>query len=336
MALPPEHPPVAYGKTGVLLVNLGTPDSTSWWDIRKYLKEFLSDSRVIETNRYLWWLILNGPILTLRPSKVSKVYNQVWMHDTNESPLRHYTRAQAERLQEQMDEVVVDWAMRYGNPSMQSRIEALTAQGCEKILIIPMYPQYCAATTATVCDKAFDILKGLRWQPTLRTARAWEDHPLYIDALRRSLETHLAGLDWQPEKIILSFHGIPKSYFEAGDPYHCYCHKTARLLREAMGMDKEQMLLCFQSRFGPREWLQPYLDKTLEELPTLGTKKVVVMAPGFTADCIETLEEIAIAGRESFEHAGGTHFSYVPCLNDAPEHIALLKAIAEENLGGWV
>jgi ferrochelatase len=290
---------------------------------------------VIEVNPLLWWFVLNGPILTFRPPKVAKVYEQVWMKETDESPLRYYTRQQAALLQERLPDVVVDWAMRYGNPSIESRIHALKEQGCTKIAVIPLYPQYAAATTATVCDKVFEVLSKMRHQPALRTAAPYEAHPLYIKALADSLKAHLATLDFEPQKIILSFHGIPKDYFDKGDPYHCYCHKTARLLREATGYDKDTMMLCFQSRFGPREWLQPYLDKTLEAMPSEGTQRVVVMSPGFAADCIETLEEIAIAGKESFLHAGGTHFSYVPALNDAPAHLDLLEALARENLQGW-
>ena len=336
--LPEQHSPVKRGKTGLLLVNLGTPDSTSWWDIRRYLREFLSDRRVIEVNPILWSLILYGPILTFRPAKTAHAYKKIWKQDTNESPLRFYTREQARKLGELMgtDEVIVDWAMRYGNPSIDSKLKALREEGCDRIAVIPLYPQYAAATTATVCDEVFRSLLNMRWQPTLRVAEPYHDHPLYIDALAQSLSAHLDSLDWEPEVILASFHGIPKRYFRAGDPYHCYCHKTARLLREKMGMDENKLRTTFQSRFGPEEWLQPYTDKTIEQLAQDGVKKIALITPGFAADCVETLEEINIAGRESFEEHGGTHFTTGPCLNESDPHIAMLKALAETTLSGWV
>lgn len=338
--LPTQHPPVKRGKTGVLLVNLGTPDSTGWWDIRRYLKEFLSDRRVIEVNPILWWLILNGPILTFRPAKTAHAYKKIWMQETNESPLRFYTREQARKLEQALpvdrDQVIIDWAMRYGNPSIQSRVEHLRAQGCDRIAVLPLYPQYAAATTATVCDEVFRSLLTMRWQPTLRVAEPYHDHPLYIEALAESMKTHLATLDWQPEVILASFHGIPKRYFHAGDPYHCYCHKTARLLREAMGMDEETFRTTFQSRFGPEEWLQPYTDKTIEELAQKGVKKIAVITPGFASDCVETLEEIDIGVRESFIEHGGTHFTTVPCLNESDAHIKMLEALVLKTTSGWL
>ena len=337
-ALPEKHPPVKMGKTGLLLVNLGTPDSTSRPDIRRYLKEFLSDPRVIEVPRLLWWFILNGPILTFRPSKTAHAYSQIWMTETDESPLRYYTREQARLLSERMssDALIVDWAMRYGNPSMDSRIQAMREQGCDRIAVLPLYPQYAAATTATVADETFRSLMKMRWQPTLRMAEPYHDHPKYIDALAASVRTHLASLDWQPEVILASFHGIPKSYFEAGDPYQCYCQKTARLLREALGMTEQQLRITFQSRFGPREWLQPYTDKTVEALAQEGVKRIAVITPGFAADCVETLEEIDIGVRESFLEHGGEQFTMVPCLNESEAHIEMLEALAKQVLSGWL
>ncbi len=336
--LPEKHPPVKHGKTGLLLVNLGTPDSTRWWDIRRYLKEFLSDPRVIEVPRPLWWLILNGPILTFRPSKTAHAYQQIWMTDTDESPLRFYTREQARLLAERIgsDTLLVDWAMRYGHPSMDSRIQAMREQGCDRIAVLPLYPQYAAATTATVADEAFRSLMKMRWQPTLRMAEPYHDHPSYIEALATSVRKHLASLDWQPEVILASFHGIPKSYFEAGDPYQCYCQKTGRLLREALEMDESQLRVTFQSRFGPREWLQPYTDKTVEALAQEGVKRIAVITPGFAADCVETLEEIDIGVRESFLEHGGEQFSMVPCLNESEAHIEMLEALSKQVLSGWL
>lgn len=335
-----SHPTVADGKTGLLLVNLGTPDSTRWWDIRRYLKEFLSDRRVIEVNPALWWLILNGPILTFRPAKTAHAYRKIWRAESDESPLRYYTREQARKLADALplerDAVQVDWAMRYGNPGIKSRIHALRDAGCGRIAVLPLYPQYAAATTASVCDEVFRTLLAMRWQPTLRVAEPYHDHPLYIQALADSIRTHLAALDWQPEVILASFHGIPKRYFEAGDPYYCYCHKTARLLREAMGMDEQTLRLTFQSRFGPQAWLQPYTDKTVESLAREGVKRLAVVTPGFAADCVETLEEIDIGVREMFFAQGGERFTMVPCLNDTDAHIRLLEALSLKALAGWV
>ena len=336
--LPSAHPPVATGKIGVLLVNLGTPDSTGWWDIRRYLKEFLSDQRVIEVNPLLWQIILNLFILTFRPAKTAHAYQQIWMTEKNESPLRFYTREQASKLQQTIsaENIVVDWAMRYGNPSIQSRIEALKSQGCTRLLVVPLYPQYCAATNATVADEVFRTLMRMRWQPTVRIADPYHDHPAYIDALAQSVNTHCATLDWQPQVVLTSYHGIPKEYFDKGDPYHCYCYKTTRLLREKLRMDEQSMRLTFQSRFGPREWLQPYTDVTLEALPKEGITRVAVMAPGFASDCVETLEELAIQGKETFLKAGGEQFTLIPCLNESDMHIQLLNQLMQQGIAGWV
>lgn len=343
-AAPPEHPAVDYGKVGVLIVNLGTPDSTGWWDLRRYLKEFLSDRRVIEVHPLLWKLVLNLVILNFRPAKAARAYKKIWLQETNESPLRYYTRAQAEKLHRQLqaedDRLVVDWAMRYGNPGIHSRLLALQAQGCDRITIVPLYPQYSATTTATVCDEVFRCLMTMRWQPRVRIADPYNAHPGYIDALAQSIRQHLATLDWEPEAILASFHSIPQEYFDKGDPYYCFCHKTARLLREklreTLGDKAERLQLTFQSRFGPKEWLQPYTDKTLECLAEDGVKKVAVICPGFAADCLETLEEIGIAGKTIFEKKGGTHFTLVPCLNDSKAHIELLADISRTTSAGWI
>jgi ferrochelatase len=342
--LPDQHPPVTYGKVGVLIVNLGTPDSTGWWDLRRYLKEFLSDRRVIEVNPVVWKLVLNLVILTFRPGKAAHAYKKIWRQATDESPLRFYTRAQGEKLHALLnaehDNLVVDWAMRYGNPSIHSRMEALQAQGCERIVVLPLYPQYSATTTATVCDEVFRSLMTMRRQPTLRIADPYEAHPLYIEALARSVQQHLAQLDWEPDTILASFHSLPREYFDKGDPYYCYCHKTTRLLREELrkttGDDADKLQLTFQSRFGPKEWLQPYTDKTLEKLAQEGIKKVAVVCPGFAADCVETLEEIDIAARATFFEHGGSHFTSVPCLNDSDDHIKLLADISRTTAGSWL
>jgi len=319
-----SHPPVKHGKVGVLLVNLGTPDGTDYASMRRYLKEFLTDKRVIEWPKIAWYPILFGIVLNTRPGKVGKAYETIWNKDRNESYLRTYTRSQAELMAEAFKDhsnVIVDWAMRYGQPSIASRMERLQKEGCERIVLFPLYPQYAAATTATVNDKAFETLLKMRWQPALRTVPPYHDDPAYIDALAVSIEKHLATLDWEPEKVLTSFHGIPKSYFEKGDPYYCQCQKTARLLRERLGWSEEKLVVTFQSRFGPEEWLQPYTDKTVEKLAQEGVKRIAVLNPGFVSDCLETLEEIAEEAAESFLHNGGEKFAHVPCLNDSPEGI---------------
>ncbi|MFB2550199.1 ferrochelatase [Ensifer soli] len=334
-----NHPPVAFGKVGVLLVNLGTPDGTDPVSMRRYLREFLTDGRVIEWPKYLWYPILFGIVLRTRPAKVGKAYQSIWNTDRNESYLRTHTRSQAEKMAASLaghPHVVVDWAMRYGQPSIASRIDALHKAGCERILLFPLYPQYAAATTATVNDKAFEALLKMRWQPALRTVPPYHDDPVYIDALARSITAHLATLDWEPEVVLTSFHGIPKSYFTKGDPYHCQCMKTARLLRERLGWTKEKLMVTFQSRFGPEEWLQPYTDKTVEKLATDGVKRIAVINPGFVSDCLETLEEIAVAAGETFHHAGGEKFTHIPCLNDGPDGMRVLEHVVRRELQGWV
>ena len=327
-----EHPLVKFGKTGVLVINLGTPDSTSWFDIRKYLKEFLSDKRVIEVNPIIWQIILNLFILNLRPSKTAKAYKEIWMKDENISPLLYYTQKQAEKLAKSITEenVIVDFAMRYGNPSIKSKIDKLHSKGCENLIILPLYPQYAAATTATVCDEVYRVLMKMRWQPSLKIIPHYESNSLYVGALVNSIKKKISEINWKPDLILASYHGIPKKYFDKGDPYHCYCHKTTRLISEKL--NSFEIKTTFQSRFGPQQWLQPYTDKTLENLPKEGVKNVLTICPGFSSDCVETLEEILIQGKESFISSGGENFDMVPCLNDNDDHIILLKSLIQKNI----
>ena len=325
-----NHPQVNFGKTGVLLINLGTPESTSWLDIRKYLKEFLSDRRVIEVNPFLWQIILNLFILTFRPSKTAKAYKKIWMKDINMSPLRYYTQMQSKKVNEKIssENLIIDYAMRYGKPSIKHQMYKLQDQGCEKLIVIPLYPQYAAATTATVCDEVYRTLMKMRWQPSLQIIPHYESEPLYITALVNSIEKKISEIKWTPDLIVASYHGIPKKYFDKGDPYQCYCQKTSRLIKESF--NKIPLLTTFQSRFGPQEWLQPYTDKTFENLPKEGKKKLLVICPGFSSDCVETLEEISIQGKESFLNAGGEKFDVVPCLNDNEDHIELLTHLIQK------
>ena len=327
-----NHPEVKFGKTGVLIINLGTPDSTSWLDIRKYLKEFLSDRRVIEVNPILWKIILNIFILNLRPSKTAKAYKEIWMKNENISPLLYYTKKQAQKVSNTLsnENLIIDFAMRYGNPSINSKIKMLHDKGCENLIILPLYPQYAAATTATVCDEVYRTLMKMRWQPSLKIVPHYESNPMYINALVNSIKEKLKNINWNPDLILASYHGIPKKYFDKGDPYHCYCHKTTRLISEKF--TSIEIRTSFQSRFGPQEWLQPYTDKTLEELPKQGKKNILTICPGFSSDCVETLEEILIQGKESFIEAGGENFDMVPCLNDNDDHINLLKNLIENSL----
>ncbi|SFP68568.1 ferrochelatase [Sphingomonas rubra] len=332
MNLPADHPSIPRPKVGVLLMNLGTPDGPDARSVRRYLGEFLSDRRVVEIPPIAWQPILRGIILNTRPKKSAHAYGQVWREDG--SPLAAITRAQAVALEGAFGpDVLVDWAMRYGNPSIASRLDAMKAAGCERILLAPLYPQYCAATTATANDKAWAHLATLRWQPAIRTLPPYHDDPRYIAALKDSVETSLAELPFVPDAIVASFHGMPKRTLELGDPYHCHCQKTARLLSEAMG---RELVVAFQSRFGPAKWLGPATDETLVDLARSGRRKVAIVAPGFSADCLETLEELAIRGRESFLEAGGTDFAYLPCLNDEPGGVAMLRGIIATELEGWV
>ena len=321
-----NHPEVKFGKTGVLIINLGTPNSTNWFDIRKYLKEFLSDRRVIEVNPFLWQIILNLFILTFRPSKTAKAYKKIWMRDKNMSPLRYYTEMQSKKLNEKIgnENLIVDYAMRYGDPSIRSKIINLKDNGCENLVVLPLYPQYAAATTATVCDEVYRSLSKMRWQPSLQIIPHYESEPLYIDAVCNSIENKIKQINWKPDLVMASYHGIPKKYFEKGDPYHCYCHKTTRLVSEKLNL-KIPIITTFQSRFGPQEWLQPYTDKTLETLPKEGKKNILVICPGFASDCVETLEEISMEGKASFIEQGGENFDFIPCLNDNDNHIELFK-----------
>ncbi|BCJ89780.1 ferrochelatase [Terrihabitans soli] len=337
---PKDHPPIKSGRTGVLLVNLGTPDGTSYWPMRAYLKEFLSDTRVIDTPRWKWWPILNLIILSKRPQAKGRDYETIWNTERDEGPLKTITRGQAEKLSERLadlgEDIVVDWAMRYGNPSIASRIDALQEQGCERLLIVPMYPQYAAATTATVGDKVFDKLKTMRWQPSLRIAPPWHDDPVYINALASSMTAHLDKLDWKPDVILASFHGIPQRYFDLGDPYYCHCSKTARLLRETLGLPDDKLRLTFQSLFGPEEWIKPYTDRTVEALAKSGVKNLAIVNPGFTADCLETIEEIGVENRDIFKNNGGVNFSAIPCLNDSDPGMDVIETVTRRELMGWV
>lgn len=326
-------------RIGVLLVNLGTPDATDYWSMRRYLKEFLSDRRVIETNRVLWWFVLNFFILTRRPQAKGRDYDKIWNRARDEGPLKTITRAQAEKLAAHYandKRLLVDWAMRYGNPSIPSRLEAMQQAGCDRILVVPLYPQYAGATTATVADKAFDALKSLRRQPALRIAAPYYDDPVYIDALAASMDRDLAGLSWKPDVILASYHGIPQEYADKGDPYPVHCAGTTRLLRARLKLGEDKLRMTFQSRFGRTEWIKPYTDMTVKALAEGGVKNVAVVTPGFAADCLETLEEIAGENAEIFRHAGGRNFRAIPCLNDSEEGMAAIRAVVERELRGWM
>lgn len=337
MTQPPDHPVVATPKIGVLLINLGTPDAPDSWSVRRYLAEFLSDRRVVEIPPLLWQPILRGIILTTRPRKSAHAYAQVWTDEG--SPLAVHTRATAQAMQGAFgrqatgQEVIVDWAMRYGNPSIASRLAAMKDGGCDRILLAPLYPQYSAATTATANDAAFAALKAMRWQPAIRTLPPYHDDPAYIAALKSSVERHLAMLDFAPDALLASFHGMPERTLHLGDPYHCHAAKTARLLREALPLP---VYMSFQSRFGRAKWLEPETEATLAGLVKQGVRKVAVMTPGFSADCLETLEEIALRARDVFLTEGGEKFAYLPCLNASPEAITLYKRLLSRELSGWI
>ena len=329
-----DHPPVKHGKKGVLLVNLGTPDSLKLWDIRKYLAEFLSDKRVIEVPSVIWQPILQGIILNTRPFKTRRAYAKIWRQETDESPLRYYTRRQAELLNNQIDDdnILVTYAMRYGNPSIKKMLTHLQKAGCESIVVLPLYPQYCAATTATVCDEVFRVLMKMRWQPQVQIVPRYYDHPAYIKAIVNQLERDLERLEFKPQQVVLSYHGVPKTYLQKGDPYHCQCHVTTRLIKEQWPYKDIPIETTFQSRFGPSEWLQPYTDKTLEALPSLGVTRIMMATPGFSSDCVETLEEIAIEGQATFKEARGSDFHMVSCLNDSPSHIRMIHTLIKPYL----
>ncbi|MDX2156544.1 MAG: ferrochelatase [Hyphomicrobiaceae bacterium] len=336
---PANHPNVAHGRVGVLLLNLGTPDATDYWSMRRYLKQFLSDRRVIEEPRWKWWPILNLIILTVRPGPKGRDYDAIWNKALNEGPLKTITRSQAERLAEAMldhPQVVVDWAMRYANPSTASRIDALQKAGCDRILLVPLYPQYAAATTATAADEAFRHLMTMRWQPAVRVAPAWHDDPVYIESLADSIRGGLEKLAFEPEKIVATFHGMPQKYLEQGDPYHCQCMKTSRLVRERLGLPRERWITSFQSRFGNDPWLQPYTDETVAQLAKSGVKRLALVAPGFSADCLETLEELDVENRGIFMDNGGKDFAYLPALNDSAEGMRVIEAVVRRELSGWL
>ncbi len=335
---PADHPAAASGRVGVLLINLGTPDATDYWSVRRYLKEFLSDKRVIELPRFVWLPILNLFVLTARPGRKGKEYAAIWNKERDESPLRTITRAQAEGIAKRLggdDKIVVDWAMRYGTPSIGERLTALQARGCDRVLIAPLYPQYSATTTATACDKAFEALARMRWQPSLRVAPPWHDDRAYIKALANSVRDGIAGLDFEPEVLVASFHGVPKSYLIKGDPYYCHCVKTARLLRDELGLDDARFKLTFQSRFGAAEWLKPYTDETVTALAASGVRKIAVVTPGFVADCLETIEEIGVGTAKYFKAAGGEKFARIDCLNDSSNGIDAIEAVVRRELMGW-
>ncbi len=327
---------VSAGRIGVLIVNLGTPDATDAASVRRYLREFLSDPRVIEDQSLIWKFVLNAIILTTRPRRKGLDYQKIWNRERNESPLKTITRSQAAKLRAALQQdIVVDWAMRYGNPSLDSRLEALVKLGCERIALVPLYPQYAAATTATVCDAAFATLAKMRFQPALRVVPPYYDDPVYIDVLAISIEAELKALPFKPEMILASFHGIPKSYADGGDPYPQQCYETVRLLRARLGMDEQKLLLTFQSRFGRAEWLQPYTDVTVKSLAERGVKNLAVVTPGFSADCLETLEEIAVENGDIFKANGGANFALVPCLNDSEPGMKLLVHLVRRELQGW-
>ena len=332
--------PNSAGRVGVLLVNLGTPAATDYFSMRRYLKEFLSDRRVIEENRLKWWLVLNLVILSVRPRRKGRDYDKIWNRELNESPLLTITRSQAEKLAATLrradGRIRVEWAMRYGNPAIAARLDALIAQGCERILIVPLYPQYAAATTATVCDKVFEALMTMRAQPTIRVAPPYYDDPVYIEALAISLDAALARLPFKPEVILASFHGMPEAYVARGDPYRDQCAATARLLCARLGLDDSRFMMTFQSRFGTAEWLKPYTDGTVKALAERGVKNLAVITPGFAADCLETLEEIAGENAEIFRHAGGKNLAAIPCLNDSDQGMRVISHVVRRELQGWV
>lgn len=338
---PANHPPVRTRRIGVLLIALGTPDATDYWSMRRYLKEFLSDRRVIEINPVFWQVLLNTIILTFRPSKSGAAYKSIWNTDKDESPLRTITRDQADALRETLsrkwgDQIRVEWGMRYGNPPIRDSIDALAQEGCDRILLFPLYPQYSASTSASACDQSFRALMKRRWQPAIRVVPPYFDHPAYVAALAESVRGHLNGLDWTPEVTVASYHGLPQAYFDKGDPYHCHCAKTTRLLREALGWSDKELVHSFQSRFGPAQWLQPYTVAKVAELARSGVKDIAVIAPGFSADCVETLEEIQEEIQEAFVEAGGRNFTYIPCLNASDPSVSMLASLVESELSGWL
>ena len=332
MTRPSDHPPVKASRIGVLLINLGTPDAPEAGAVRRYLAQFLSDPRVVEIPAWAWKPILHGIILRTRPKKSAHAYRQVWTEEG--SPLAAITRRQSVALQERLGEsIIVDFAMRYGKPGIAQSLANLSALGCERILVAPLYPQYCAATTATANDAAFAAFMAMRWQPAIRTLPPYHDDPLYIDALQHSIEGQFASLDFKPQKLLLSFHGMPQRTLELGDPYHCHCQKTARLLGERLSLPTD---IAFQSRFGRAKWLEPATDQMLAAYPSRGVTRLAIAAPGFAADCLETLEELGIRGRETFLAAGGTHFARLDCLNSDEPGMTMIEALVRRELAGWM
>ena len=338
-ARPADHPDVRSGRIGVLLVNLGTPDGTDFQSVKRYLKQFLSDPRVIEIPKPVWWPILHLFVLRKRPKTSGEAYAKIWNREKNESPLRTITRAQSEKLHAALNaadpRIMVDWAMRYGQPAIGDRLRALQAEGCDRILVAPLYPQYSATTTATVVDQVGLALKQMRWQPAVRVLPAYYDQPAYVDALAESLRDGIAALDFEPELVLASYHGMPRRYLEKGDPYYCHAMKTSRLLGEKLGWDETRLRTTFQSRFGKAEWLKPYTIDTVTSLAKEGVKRLAVITPAFSADCIETLEEIAIGNAEVFHEHGGEKFALIPCLNDSPVGMRMLESVVRNELKGW-
>ena len=338
---PADHPPVKFGKIGVLLANLGTPDDYTYWPMRRYLNEFLSDQRVIDYPAWKWQPILQAIILTKRPFSSGAAYKSIWNHDKGESPLMTITKDQTAKMAAEMqarhgESIMVDFCMRYGNPSTKSKVRAMVEAGCDKILFVPLYPQYAGATSATANDQFFRALMEETWQPSVRTLPAYFNHPSYVDALAGSVERAYAAMETKPDILVASYHGMPERDLRQGDPYQCQCQKTTRLLRERLGWDKSQIVTTFQSKFGPEEWLKPYTVEEVARLAEAGKTRIAVIAPAFSADCIETLEEINEEIKESFEEAGGEEFTYIPCLNDEAAHISALADVIDVNLSGWI
>ncbi|KIC46308.1 ferrochelatase [Ruegeria sp. ANG-S4] len=338
---PADHPKVKMGRVGVLLANLGTPDDYTYWPMRRYLNEFLSDRRVIDYPAWKWQPILQGIILSKRPFSSGEAYKSIWNHDKGESPLMTITKDQTAKIKQAMqdrygDQVMVDFCMRYGNPSTKSKMRQMVSEGCDRILFFPLYPHYAGATTATANDQFFRALMEETWQPASRTVPSYYDEPAYIDALAVSVENAYAAMETKPDILVCSYHGMPERYLQQGDPYHCQCVKTSRLLKERLGWSDDQLISTFQSRFGPEEWLKPYTVDHVADLARQGKKKIAVIAPAFSADCIETLEEINEEIKESFEEAGGEQFTYIPCLNDDDTHIRALSKVIQDNLRGWL
>ena len=336
-----DHPNVSFGKVGVLIANLGTPDATDYWSMRRYLNEFLSDQRVIDYPKWKWQPLLQLIILAKRPFSSGEAYKSIWNTEKNESPLLTITRDQCAALstslkQEFGDRIEVDFCMRYGNPSTKSVVQNLKNKGCDRIVFFPLYPQYAGATTATANDQAFRALMELNWQPSIRTVPAYFDHPLYIDALAKSVETSYAKLESKPDVLVTSYHGMPQRYLEEGDPYHCHCQKTSRLLQNRLGWNTGDLITTFQSKFGPEEWLKPYTVEEVARLAQSGVRHLAIMAPAFSSDCVETLEEINEEIKESFEAAGGETFTYIPCLNETPDHIEMMEQIVRNEMRGWL